>query len=78
MKCECGEDMTIVEVPAELLCFRIPLIGYEVRLWHYQDELQCHWCDVAKHHDERSLEIDAAYDSGYEKGWKERDGDATC
>lgn len=68
MKCECGEDMNIVEVPAEILCFRIPFTRLEIRLWHYKNEHQCHWCSVTEHHDERALEMDGVYDSGYEDG----------
>ena len=73
MDCECGDKMSLVEMPTEILCFRIPFTRCEIRLWHYKEEYQCHWCNVAEHHDERELEIAGAYDSGYEKGWTERE-----
>lgn len=64
---DCGGDMRRVEVPEELICWRLG--SWEIRLWKW---VKGWWCGCGDE-DPYARASDDAYAAGHADGWRERE-----
>ncbi len=72
MNCpSCESKMLKTTEPTELVCFSVPLVKWEIRVWKWQDKMFCSFCLEDEEQRTRDAIAGSAYDDGFEKGYKQ-------